>query len=102
MAEPNQYDPATDTITLRPDASLYVRFHEEAHREQYRTHSWLVFLRNVFALSALGNYLATIWIEFDALRRARRTMRALGIWNLSAAQEATRGFRSYVFRKELA
>lgn len=90
----NGYDPRTDKIILEPDASLYVRFHEQAHQEQYRCAIW----RFWFALRHIPgvNYLVSLWIEWDALRRARSVMQKLGVWNDAAEQEARRGFYSYV------
>lgn len=98
----NAYDPRTDEITLDPDASLYVRLHELAHQEQYRNKSWV--FRVVLVLRCIRglNYLATLWIEFDALRRARSVMQTMGVWTDDAEQEARRSFYTYVRRKELA
>lgn len=99
MTEISQYDPNTDTITLRLGASLYERFHEQAHQDQYKSAIWR------FLIHARGlrfvNYLVTLWIEYDALRRARTVMEKLGIWTDDAEQEARRMFFSYVRRKEL-
>lgn len=95
----NCYDPRTDKILLEKGASLYVKFHEEAHREQCKSAKWR-FIANLRDFR-LVNYLATLWIEFDAMRRARVVMEKLGVWSDDVEQEARRSFYSYVRRKEV-
>lgn len=97
--ETSRYEPSTDAVHLAPGASLYCRFHEEAHREQCKTRRWR-FVANLRDFR-LVNYLATLWIEYDALRRARAVMEKLGVWTEDAEQEARRSFYSYVRRNEV-
>lgn len=95
----NLYDPRTRRIYLRPDASLYSQFHEMAHKEQHERGlavfwTWF-YLRRI----RLIGYLVTIWIEFDAYRRARRAMQRIGVWSDEYQNEARKGLMSYVTRK---
>ena len=96
----NEYDPRTRSITLRPDASLYAYFHELAHKEQHDTGAiafelWCRLKR----LRVLG-HLLLLWVELDALRRARRALRRMGCWTDEAKSEAYRGFMSYIRQEE--
>lgn len=99
MTKHSHYDPKTGEINLAPDASLYCKFHEIAHKQQHLARTWpYIFWRVGSCIPGL-KYLATLLIEFDALRRARRTMRFLKIWNASHQREASHMFRSYIWRR---
>lgn len=89
------YNTKTDEVRVAPDASLYCRFHELAHRDQWKnSRLW----RGLIRLTTVprAKYLATLVVEYDALRRARRVMRKLGIWTPEASNEAGVMFNSYV------
>jgi hypothetical protein len=84
----SHYSPRDHKIVLRPDASLYARFHEEAHREQHETSAIVFhFWAHLWFWPVLGR-LVTLWIEIDADRRARRVMQKLGVWSVEAAKES--------------
>lgn len=94
------YDPKTDQLHLKPGASLYERFHETAHRDQWqnsRLWRFVIRLRRI----PFVKYLATLAVEYDALRRARQVMRNLGIWSHHASNEAGAMFNSYVKKEPL-
>ena len=96
------FDPTTGEIKLRHDATLYTKFHEIAHKAQHTEKPFMFVLCCSLRLLPLANYLATLWIEYDALRRARKIMQFLGVWNSAVEREAKRAFRSYVFRKAIS
>lgn len=97
----SNYDIRTRKVTIAGSASLYERFHEEAHAEQDRE-SCLPFLvwLHLRQIRLLG-YFVTLWVEFDAMRRARRALQKLGLWDQAAAREAKLCLMSYTRRKEL-
>jgi hypothetical protein len=92
----NYYYPLTKQIVLRPDASLYARFHEEAHRQQHLSAPRLFIVVCVLRGIRVVSYFATLAVEYDAYRRARRVMRRLGLWSEEACQEAKNCLISYV------
>jgi hypothetical protein len=95
------YSPRQRKIVVGADATLYVRFHEEAHREQHETVPFFFWLC-VYArpLPFAGRYI-NLLLELDADRRARRIMRKLGIWSAEADRESRENLRSYFTRKEI-
>jgi hypothetical protein len=95
----SHFNPQSGKIVLIPGATLYARFHELAHAEQYESAKWRFWFstRMVRGLS----YLSTLWVEYDAHRRARRVMKRLGVWNADAAAEGNASLKSYITRKEL-
>lgn len=96
----NQYRPWDRKIVLRPDASLYARFHEEAHREQHETNSVVFWAwASLHFLRGIG-WVVTVWIEWDANRRARRAMEKAGLWTKDAQSEARHSIMSYIKRRE--
>lgn len=95
----SHYNPDQRKIVLHPNASLYARFHELAHADQHEKMvpafaAWTIFYR-----VRVLNYFATLWVEFDANRRAKRVMKVLGIWDDGAAREARKNLMSYVARR---
>lgn len=97
--EISHYDPATRRVNLTPDASLYVRLHEEAHKIQHETQClpWIAYV-HCNGIRILG-YLSRIWVEFDAMRRARNVMKQIGCWNVAASNEASTAFKTYIRRR---
>lgn len=87
---------------------MYEVFHEHAHEKQHKTGSlvWLVWL--VGQRIPGVRYFVTLWLEYDALRRARAEMlRAeskfkMRLWDDDAAHDARTKLGSYILRKELA
>lgn len=93
----SNYNPNTRRIFLEPDASLYCRFHELAHKEQHESARWRILFAARFVRGL--TYLATLWLEYDAYRRARKVMEHLGVWSAEAETEARLALRAYK-RKE--
>lgn len=92
----NHYDPRTGTVQLRADASLYAHFHELAHEEQHKELAWpYLFWCGLRKLRLVG-WVVTLWIEFDAYRRARARLERLGHWTADAEKEAHRMLMSYI------
>lgn len=97
----SHYSPRDRKIVLTPSASLYARFHEEAHREQHETNAvCFQFWAHLWFFPLIGR-LVTLWIEIDADRRARRVMHKLGVWTVEAEKEARANLMSYFKRKEI-
>lgn len=98
----NHYDARTRQIHLRPDATLYTRFHELAHKEQHET-KYCVFMAWLrFGGLRLVDYFLGLWLEIDAYRRARRVMEKLGCWNDEARQRARKCLMNHIRRREPA
>jgi len=100
MKERSLYVPATRTIVLSPDASLYSKFHELAHKEQHDKMVPAFVAWSIFYRVRVLNYFVTLWVEWDAHRRARRDMEKLGVWSEQAGQEGRNNLMSYAMRKE--
>jgi hypothetical protein len=97
----NYYSPRLRKVVVAADATLYVRFHEEAHREQHETAPvffWLCIYASL--LPRVGHYI-NILFELDADRRARRIMRKLGLWTSDADRQSRENLMSYFNRKEI-
>lgn len=97
----NAYLPAKKQIVLDPNATLYAKFHEEAHRDQHLSSAfvfWAWYYGRVFYCL---DYVVTLWIEWDAMRRSRKVMQALGVWTDDAKTEAYRGLKSYMINFRL-
>ncbi len=99
VAEHSFYDPTTGEIVLHPFATLFTRFHELAHKEQHETRCvfWRIWCFGRWIRGV--QWLATLLLELDANRRARRNMIALDLWNPQAETEARQDLRSYFTRK---
>lgn len=98
----NHYNPSTGKVALRSDASLYACFHELAHKEQHETLALpYIFWCGLRKLRLVG-WLVTVWIEFDAYRRARVRLKRLGHWTDEAEKEARRMLMSYIVKRETA
>lgn len=96
----DHYDPNTRTIVLSPDAALYTRFHELAHKEQHETGAAVfVAYAKLRSLRVVG-YFVILWLEIDAYRRARRAMEKLGCWDDEARERARKDLMSYVMKRE--
>lgn len=97
----SHYSPRDRKVILAPGASLYSRFHEEAHREQHEQNAFVFwFWARAWFLPLIGR-IAVIIIEIDADRRARRVMHKLGVWTAAAEKEARENITSYFTRKEI-
>jgi hypothetical protein len=98
----SKYDTRTGMVTCQPGASLYVRFHEEAHREQHQSKSaiWRIWWYGRWIRGV--QWVVTLLIEYDAYRRARRALERLGAWTAELETEAWHGLKSYIKRKELS
>ena len=83
-----KYNPDTGQIVLLPSASLHVRFHEEAHREQHQNQTAIWRVWNYGRWFWPTQWLVTLLIEWDAYRRTRRNMIRLDLWNAAAETEA--------------
>lgn len=99
MSGYSNYNPKTRRINLAPDASLYCRFHELAHKEQHESAKWRICFAARFVRGF--NWIITLLIEYNAYRRARRVMERIGIWSAEAEIEARDALRAYITRKEL-
>lgn len=108
MIAPSHYNPDTGEVWLSDNATMYEVFHEHAHQKQHRSCArvWSAWFFGRFF--PVINYFVTLWLEYDALRRAHKEMlRAERIfkcrlWDDEVAKEARRRFRSYLLRRELA
>src|SRR6266404_8348783 len=94
------YDPETRQIVLTPDATLWARFHELAHKEQHDKMAFVFRAWTVMRYFRILNYFADLWIELDAHFRAKRVMQVLGVWSDEACQEGRNNLMSYAMRKE--
>lgn len=97
----NHYDPLTRQIHLRPDATLYSMFHEEAHKDQHETkHRVFMAWLRYRGLRGIG-YFLLLWLEIDAYRRARIRLEALGCWDDAARREARKSLLTYFTMREI-
>lgn len=98
----SHYNIDTGKIFLVPSATLYTRFHEEAHKEQHQTRCaiWRIYWYGRYIRGIA--WLVILLIEFDAYRRARRRLERLGAWNAELAAEAHDALLSHVRRNEVA
>jgi Zn-dependent membrane protease YugP len=95
----NFYDPRTGSVHYE-GTSIYVYFHERAHQAQHEENS-LVFRVWNFSRWFKGlAYLGTLWIEVDAYRRARRRLRAIGLWSPEMQNEARQLLKTYLIKGE--
>jgi predicted PhzF superfamily epimerase YddE/YHI9 len=94
------YDPTDGKIHLAPDACLYVRFHELAHKEQYEQRALCSRVWGRACRIRFARYFACLWIEFDAHRRARAVMKVLGLWNDEASRTAWGSLVSYLLKRD--
>jgi hypothetical protein len=92
----NHYNPRSGTVTMRPDASLYAHFHELAHKDQHKELAWPYLFWCALRRLRLVGKVVTIWIEYDAYRRARSRLERLGHWTEEAEKEARRMLMSYI------
>jgi hypothetical protein len=97
----SHYDPRTGQIFLQHDSTLYQRYHEEGHKELHVKHPSIFRLLYDLRRYVLVGYLATLFLEIDADRRARRVMHRLGVWTSEAEKEARSNLMSYFKRKEI-
>jgi hypothetical protein len=98
----NRYDTRTRRIYLAPDATLYARFHELAHKEQHEKMVPAFVAWSIFYRIRLVSYFVTLWIEWDANRRTRLVMERLGLWTDEACKEGEKNLMSYAMRKEIS
>lgn len=92
------YDPATGGNNLPETASIYSKFHELAHGDQHRNSPVMfIIMISLSNLWVIG-YFITLWIEFDAMRRAKRKMMSFQLWDRARSQEAWRQYRTYIWR----
>jgi hypothetical protein len=97
----SHYSPRDGKIVMAPGASLYARFHEEAHREQHETGATCFWIWRFAWFWPVVGRVVTLWIEIDADRRARKVMHKLGVWTVEAEKEARANLMSYFKRKEI-
>jgi len=97
----SSYDPRTGEIHCSPGASLYARFHELAHKDQHENGAACYYAWLALRYFRVVGYLSILWIELDAILRARRVMLTLGLWNDRACQEAKNNLISYARMKEI-
>jgi hypothetical protein len=95
------YDPETRTVSIAPNAPLYIRFHEEAHKEQHESGAVCFWLWVRLCRVRVVRYFVSLWVEFDAHRRARKAMERLGLWNQEACNLGRKNLMSYVTLKEV-
>lgn len=89
-------------IHMSYKATTYEYFHERAHMVQHRLQCAPWRWWKVFNGIRLIGYLVTIWLEHDAMVRARYAMEWEGRWTRSTKKEASTKFRSYITRKEVS
>jgi hypothetical protein len=95
------YNCDTGEIVLSPSATLYARFHEEAHKEQHQT-KCLFFRLWWYGRWIRGvQWVVTVLIELDAYRRARRNMIRLDLWNAEADTEGRHDISNYFTKRAL-
>lgn len=92
----SHYNDVLGIPMLSPGASPYERFHEEAHMEQHKSGSLVWRAYKIGRLIPFVNYAVTLWIERDAMNRAKTVMERLGVWDAAAAAEAESDYQSYV------
>jgi hypothetical protein len=97
----SSYDCKTGKIEIAPGATLYARFHEEAHKEQHHTKAviWRLWWHGRWFHGV--QWLTTVLVEFDAYRRARRNMIRLDLWKPEYETEARLDLLSYFTKKAL-
>lgn len=95
------YDPVLRQMTLPADATLYDRYHEMAHDVQRRIQCFPFRVWWRFNGIRVLGYLATVYVEFDAMRRARQALEWDGDWTEDTRKEGWTKLRSHITRKEL-
>lgn len=88
-------------MTLSADATLYDRYHETAHDVQRRIQCFP--FRAWWKLNGIRllGYLATVYIEFDAMRRARAALEWDASWTGDMQKEGWTKLMSHIRQKEL-
>lgn len=95
------YNPQLRQMTLPRHCSQYDRCHEIAHSVQRRVESRAYRAWCRFNGIRVIQYFVVLWIEFDAMLRARHFMEWEGIWSKEVEAEAWGKFMTYIRRKEL-
>lgn len=95
------YNPALRQMTLPADATLYDRYHEMAHDVQCHVQCLAFRLWWRFNGIRVLGYLSTVYIEFDAMRRARQALEWARCWTADTRKEGWTKLRSHITRKEL-
>lgn len=92
------YDHHTRRVFVRPDASAYVRFHEEAHKAQHDEKAAAFMAWLILSRIRIVGYFVTIWVEIDAYRRTREVMERLNLWSDEACKEGRKKLMTYIVR----
>jgi len=103
---PSRYDPATGRILLVGDPPEYAREHELAHKAQHERPTFLYRLWSFWhdepwhQNSPIARLLRLL-LELDADLRARRALRARGLWNAENQKASHLVLRSYLCPRTL-
>jgi Zn-dependent membrane protease YugP len=88
------YDPKTREVRVHPTSTLYSMMHEQAHAMQHKENTWCWRLAQIRILGRRSPECA-LWLEIDAMLRARTILCYLGKWNHNAAREARESLLTY-------